>query len=51
MTDKKRINIAIQLELHKKLRVKAIEDDTTVTDYVIQAITEKLERDKTDQEE
>ena len=51
MTDKKRINIAIESELHKQLRVMTVENDTTITDYVVQAIAEKLERDKTNQEE
>ena len=50
MTDKKRINIAIEPELHKQLRVMTVEHDTTITDYVVEAIAEKLERDKANQE-
>lgn len=50
MTDKKRINIAIESDLHKQLRVMTVEKDTTITDYVVAAIAEKLERDKADQE-
>ncbi len=32
------INIELNEELHKKLRHKAVEDDTTIKDIVIKAI-------------
>ena len=50
MTDKKRINIAIDPDLHKQLRVMTVENDTTITDYVVEAIAEKLEREKANKE-
>lgn len=46
MEDKKRINIALNVELHKKVRLATVEHDMTITDFVIKAIEEKLERDK-----
>ena len=51
MNDKKRINIAIDSELYKQLRIMTVECDTTITDYVVKAIAEKLQRDKTKKEE
>ena len=36
------INIEIPDELHKKLRYKAVEDDTTIKDIIIKAIEKKV---------
>lgn len=44
--DKKRINIAIDSSLHKELRIKAVEEEKTITDLVVEALKEKLERDE-----
>lgn len=44
--DKKRINIALTLELHKKVKLATVEHDTTITDFVVEAIAEKLEREE-----
>lgn len=41
----KRINIAIDEILHKKLKIAATINDITVKEYVIKAIKEKLERE------
>lgn len=50
MSDKKRINIAIDPELHKLLRVMTVEHDTTITEYVVKAIKEKIDEDRKNQE-
>ena len=46
MEDKKRINIALNVELHKNVKLATVEQDMTITDYVVKAIEEKLERDE-----
>ena len=46
MGDKKRINIALNAELHKKVKLATVEQDMTITNYVVKAIEEKLERDE-----
>lgn len=46
MEDKKRINIALNAELHKKVKIATVEKDMTITEYVIKAIEEKLARDE-----
>lgn len=45
MSDKKRINISIDPELHTRLKVGAAMSGTTITDFVIKAIEEKLARE------
>lgn len=45
MPDKKKLNISVDVELHKQLKIKTVEQSTTITDYVIKAIQEKIERD------
>ena len=46
MEDKKRINIALNVELHKKVKLATVEQDITITDFVVKAIEEKLEKIK-----
>lgn len=46
MEDKKRINIALNIELHKKVKLATVEHDMTITDFVVEAIAEKLEREE-----
>ena len=41
MEDKKRINIALNVELHKKVKLATVEQDMTMTDFVVKAIEEK----------
>ena len=47
----KRLNVSIDDELHKRLKVAVIEDSTTIGQFVIDAITEKLEKDKKQKQE
>lgn len=47
-TEKKRLNISIDADLHKRLKLTAVMKDCTVVDLVRDAIIEKL--DKIDQE-
>ncbi len=42
---KKKLNISVDVELHKQLKIKTVEQDKTITEYVIEAITEKIRRD------
>ena len=42
--DTKRLNIPIEDELHKILKVEVINNNTTIGKYVIEAIKEKLQR-------
>ena len=46
MEDKKRINITLNFHLHKKVKLATVEQDMTITDFVVKAIEEKLERDE-----
>lgn len=41
-----RLNIPIDIELHKELRRAAVESDLRMSDYVRQAIAEKIKHDK-----
>lgn len=43
-TEKKRLNISIDADLHKKLKLTAVMQDCTVVDFVRDAIVEKLEK-------
>ncbi len=45
MEETKRLNIPIEAELHKQLKVKAAEQGTTVAQFVREAIKEKLEKE------
>lgn len=42
---KKRLNIVVDAELHKQLKMKTVEQDKTIVEYVTEAIREKIERD------
>lgn len=44
--DTKRLNVVIDTELHKKLKVAAAEYETTIGAFVADAIREKLEKIK-----
>ena len=44
--DTKRLNVVIDTELHKKLKVAAAEYETTIGAFVADAIREKLEKNK-----
>lgn len=41
-----RLNIPINAELHKELKRAAVESDLRMSDYVRQAIAEKIKHDK-----
>jgi plasmid stability protein len=43
-TKSRMIHVRLPEELHKRLRVCAAEDDTTIQDWVIRAIQDKLGR-------
>ena len=43
-TDKKRLNIVLDADLHKKLKLTAVMEDCTVVDLVREAIKEKLDK-------
>lgn len=42
--NKKRLNISIDAELHKRLKLTAAEHDTTIVDIVSEAIKDKLDK-------
>lgn len=46
MENPKRINIAIDAALHKELKIAAAVNDTTVKEYVAEAIQDKLKKEK-----
>ena len=41
----KRLNILVDNDLHKKLKISAAVNGTTMTEYVKEAIIEKITRD------
>lgn len=45
MADKKHINIGIDADLHTQLKIASAANGTTITNYVIDSIKEKLQRD------
>lgn len=45
MGDTKRLNIPIDADLHKRIKVKVAENGTTLADFVRKALEEKLERE------
>lgn len=47
----KRLNVSIDDDLHKQLKMAVAEDGTTIGQFVIEAITEKLENDKQQKQE
>ncbi len=47
----KRLNVSVDDELHKQLKMAVAEKGSTIGQFVIEAITEKLENDKKEQQE
>ena len=45
MEDMKRLNVPIEADLHKQLKVKVAEKGETVAQFVREAIAEKLDRE------
>lgn len=45
MEEMKRLNVPIEADLHKQLKVKVAEKGETVAQFVREAIAEKLERE------
>lgn len=45
MEDTKRLNIPIESDLHRRLKVKVAEQGITVAQFVREAIAEKLEKE------
>ncbi len=46
--DKKRLNIAVDSELHRQLKIAVAESGKTIVQYVNEAIQEKIERERKD---
>lgn len=44
--DTKRLNIVIETELHKRVKVAVAEQETTIGAFVAEAIKEKLEKEQ-----
>ena len=44
--DKKRLNIVISASLHRDLKVEAARSGKTLQDFVSEAITEKIEKER-----
>jgi predicted HicB family RNase H-like nuclease len=40
------VHVRLTEEIHKRLRIRAAEDDTTLQDWVTMAIQNELERDR-----
>ena len=47
----KRLNVSVDDDLHKQLKMAVAENGTTIGQFVIDAITEKLENDKKQKQE
>ena len=47
----KRLNVSVDDELHKQLKMAVAEQGSTIGQFVIEAITEKLENDKKQKQE
>jgi len=45
MEDMKRLNIPIEADIHRQIKVKAAEEGITVAQFVREALAEKLERE------
>ena len=50
-TELKRLNVSIDDDLHKQLKMAVAENSTTIGQFVIEAITEKLDNDKIQKQE
>lgn len=46
--DLKRLNVSVDEELHTQLKVAVAEQKTTIGQFVIEAIKEKIKRDQGD---
>lgn len=44
--DTKRLNVLIPIELHTEIKVKTALQNTTIAQWVIEALQEKLEKEK-----
>ena len=47
----KRLNVSVDDELHKQLKMAVAEGSTTIGQFVIEAISEKLENDRQQKQE
>lgn len=47
----KRLNVSIDDELHKQLKMSVVESGTTIGQFVTEAIIEKLENEKQQKQE
>lgn len=47
----KRLNVSVTDDLHKLLKIAVAANATTINQFVIEAISEKLENDKQKEEE
>lgn len=47
----KRLNVSVDDDLHRQLKMAVAENGTTINQFVIEAITEKLENDKKQKQE
>lgn len=43
-TKLKRLNVSVDEDLHKKLKIEAVRQNITIAQFVIEAICEKLEK-------
>lgn len=50
METKKRLNVSVDENLHRDLKIAAITKGITISSYVIEAIAEKIEREKQNKE-
>lgn len=48
--DTKRLNVIISNDLHRNLKVEVAKQEMTITQFVAEAITEKIERQKGDKD-
>ena len=51
MEEMKRLNIPIEVDLHRQIKVKVAEQGITVAQFVREAIAEKLERENAKSEQ
>lgn len=47
----KRLNVSVDDDMHRQLKMAVAENSTTIGQYVTEAIAEKLENDKKEKEE
>ena len=51
MNGVKRLNVSLSDEMHRAVKVSVAEKGTTITQFVIDAVAEKLENDKKKKED